>query len=228
LNFIRKYWKQMGVALIAGLIVLGVSILWGRLYVAQGEIAKLTGDIELLQVRELGWSAALEECLEANKEWAEAYEDLFNSSRQLATDRDTYREEMEKAQEALEEALEPPADLEASVTSADCSTALEELLEALDWGPEVVTASPAAVEEELPLYERDGVTFTSFIHECCDCALRHRVTIQQTVDAFGFPAIMTRWVRLNQETELQRRLRWGPRWNRQRMDPFDGLTADDR
>lgn len=136
LKFFKTYYKQIGVAVVAGLIILGVSVLWGRLYVAQGEIAKLTGTVELLETREKGWAKSLETCLEANEDWRKAFEELKSRSELLAVDRDRYLEELQAALAALQAAQDPPVDLDEAVTSEECSGAVRELVAALSWGGE--------------------------------------------------------------------------------------------
>ena len=72
-----------------------------------------------------------------------------------------------------------------------------------------------------PVGDEFGVGFT---HQCCDCALQHLLTIQTTTDDFGFPALVLRWERLDNETEVERRRKWGPRWRS--GGPFPEMGAD--
>lgn len=64
---------------------------------------------------------------------------------------------------------------------------------------------------------------TGFRHGCCDCALVHYVSVQTSLDEFGFPALVFRWTRLQPETDQGRIRKWGPAWWEKGRNFFDNF-----
>lgn len=135
-KFLKAYWKQIGVALLAALLLIGIASLYARAVVAEGQVEKLTALNEALEIRDQTWAGSLATCTAANQSWEQAYQDLVARSRVLAVERDQYKERFRQAQEAAQAAQAAQADLEAMVTSHEAGEAIRELVAAIGWGGE--------------------------------------------------------------------------------------------
>ncbi len=132
-KFICKHWQGLAaVGLVAALVFLIVG-LHSRALIAEGKAAKAQGTVELMQAREVGFRAALTKCTDGNEQWRKAYEELAQSSRQLATDREEYERRLAEALRIASEAAEPQPSLEYVLKAESCEAAIDELTEALGW-----------------------------------------------------------------------------------------------
>jgi hypothetical protein len=245
--FLKRYWKSITVAVVAGGIIAGGATLWGRLYVAQGQVMKLQAEVELLETREQLWLKALDRCIAANKEWEEIWQSMEEMSDEFSRRELEFKAKYEAELERRRAAQGQLADLQQEITAESCEGAVDELIQALDWGGEdrVITSRKkkddgydragawtdlnrdGVVEHRVPLVSVGSVAVGSFIHQCCDCALVHRLTFQSSEDAFGFPEMLFRWTRLEPETKMARIRKWGPRWNRS-QSPLNEWTPQNR
>lgn len=141
LKFVKKYWKQLAVVAAAGLLVLTVSTLWGKLYVAQGEVIKLEATIGLMEAKAQVKDQNMARCVAANKTLAEqlklqdnAQAEIIRRSQQYATRLQDELEARAADQLTIEELS---ASLDNQVTAVECPAAVDQLIMALGWGPEV-------------------------------------------------------------------------------------------
>lgn len=138
LKFGKKYWKQAAAALAAGLLVLLVSTLWGRLYVAQGEIQKLEGAITLLEAQAAVKDQNMARCVAANinlkellEKQAEAQAEIIRRSQLYASRLDEELAARAADRLTIDELM---AQADQEVTAPQCEAAVDQLLAAQGWG----------------------------------------------------------------------------------------------
>lgn len=140
LSFVKKYWKTLSVAAVAGLLIAGFSVLWGRLYVAQGEVMKLTAQVELMKTREIAFKKTIETAVDANLKMKMTLEACLHSNDEWERRYDGYRarleDELTRREEDRSTIEELNGRLDEVVTAGECTPAVDQLIVALGWAGE--------------------------------------------------------------------------------------------
>jgi len=136
-SFLLKYWKQIGVAALAGLLIVGVSSLWVSLKIAKSENVKLRAELSAEKNYRKITQDNLDICVETNKQWEAQGESWTAATEQLQQESEAYKARLAAERQRRLAAIARLQDLEAEVssqiTSTDCNEAVVQFVTALGW-----------------------------------------------------------------------------------------------
>jgi len=140
-KFVKRYYKQIGVAVILGTVLAGVGTLYGAWQIERGLRIGLAAKLEAAKVEaettETQFNAAMAECVEANERWQETLEEWQRQAREFQIRAESYGariKDLEFEHSGIEmERDELQLRIEA-ISATDCTGAVDELIAALGWG----------------------------------------------------------------------------------------------